>query len=302
MVCPKCGKITQHSYNGLCQGCYKYFKSGGKVYPLPEAGKVEHDESGKVICHICGRSYNRLGSHIRESHSMTIEEYKAEFGLCSRTKTTEKSYSQTMRENAYKYDMDKRLVEAGKSTRIKLMAGEIKPTEGRVTINGYNVNKLKPGKVPLLRRTLGVVFQDFRLIKKKTAEENVAFAMRVLGAGPVQIRRRVSYVMDLVGLKDKMNSYPTELSGGEQQRVAIARALVNNPSLIIADEPTGNLDPQRSYEIIELLSKINQLGSTVVVITHDYELLRRFAKRVIYMNQGSLVMDKVLRPGEEEAQ
>ncbi|MBE7000510.1 MAG: cell division ATP-binding protein FtsE [Clostridia bacterium] len=191
---------------------------------------------------------------------------------------------------------------AGKSTMIKLMTGEIKPTEGRVTINGYNVNKLKPGKVPLLRRTLGVVFQDFRLIKKKTAEENVAFAMRVLGAGPVQIRRRVSYVMDLVGLKDKMNSYPTELSGGEQQRVAIARALVNNPSLIIADEPTGNLDPQRSYEIIELLSKINQLGSTVVVITHDYELLRRFAKRVIYMNQGSLVMDKVLRPGEEEAQ
>ena len=191
---------------------------------------------------------------------------------------------------------------AGKSTMIKLMTGEIKPTEGRVTINGYQVNKLRAGKVPHLRRTLGVVFQDFRLIKKKTAEENVAFAMRVLGANPVKIRRRVAYVMELVGLKDKMKSYPTELSGGEQQRVAIARALVNNPSLIIADEPTGNLDPQRSYEIIELLSKINRLGSTVVVITHDYELLRRFAKRVIYMNQGSLVMDKVLRPDKEEAQ
>lgn len=119
MVCQKCGKITERIYNGLCQGCYKYFRDGGKVYPLPEAGKVEYDESGKVICHICGRSYNRLGSHVRESHSMTIEEYKAEFGLCSRTKTTEKSYSQTMRENAYKYDMDKRLLEAGKSTRIK---------------------------------------------------------------------------------------------------------------------------------------------------------------------------------------
>ena len=119
MVCSKCGKITERSYNGLCQGCYKYFKSGGKVYPLPEAGKVEHDKNGKVICHICGRSYNRLGSHIRESHGITIEEYKAEFGLCSRTKTTEKSYSQTMRENAYKYDMDKQLLEAGKSTRIK---------------------------------------------------------------------------------------------------------------------------------------------------------------------------------------
>lgn len=119
MVCPKCGKIIEHSYNGMCQGCYKYFKSGGKIYPLPAAGKVEHNESGKVICHICGRAYNRLGSHIRESHSMTIEEYKAEFGLCRRTKTTEESYSQTMKENAYRNNMDKRLLEAGKETRIK---------------------------------------------------------------------------------------------------------------------------------------------------------------------------------------
>lgn len=119
MVCPKCGKITQRSYNGLCQGCYKYFKSGGKVYPLPEAGKVEHDESGKVICHICGRSYNRLGSHVKESHNMSIEEYKEKFGLCRRTKTTEKSYSQIMREYAYKNNMDKQISEAGKFTRIK---------------------------------------------------------------------------------------------------------------------------------------------------------------------------------------
>nr|DAL78890.1 MAG TPA: ROS/MUCR transcriptional regulator protein [Caudoviricetes sp.] len=119
MICPKCGKITNRSYNGLCQGCYKYFKDGGKIHPLPKAGTVEHDESGKVICHICGRSYNRLGSHVRESHGMTIEEYKAEFGLCRRTKTTEETYSQTMRENAYRNNMDQRLLEAGKSTRIQ---------------------------------------------------------------------------------------------------------------------------------------------------------------------------------------
>lgn len=119
MVCPKCGKIAHHSYSGLCQGCYKYFRNGGKVYPLPEAGKVEHDESGKVICHICGRSYVRLGSHIKESHDLTIAKYKEMFGLCSRTRTTESGYSQTMHNHAINKGMDKRLLEAGKSTRIK---------------------------------------------------------------------------------------------------------------------------------------------------------------------------------------
>ncbi|MBO4406969.1 MAG: cell division ATP-binding protein FtsE [Clostridia bacterium] len=184
---------------------------------------------------------------------------------------------------------------AGKSTMIRLMTGEVKPTSGSLLINGYRMEKLKERKVPALRRTLGVVYQDFRLIKNMTAEENVAFAMRVLGASRKAIRERVAYVMDLVGLKDKMKSRPNELSGGEQQRVAIARALVNNPSLIIADEPTGNLDPMRSYEIIDLLSKINGLGTTVVVITHDYELLRRFAHRVIYIEKGVLAGDRVLK-------
>ena len=190
---------------------------------------------------------------------------------------------------------------AGKSTMIKLITGEIRPTRGSVTVNGVKIEKLKDRRVPHFRRTLGVVYQDFRLIQNKTAEENVAFAMRVLGASRPTIRRRVEYVMDLVGLGDKMNSKPGELSGGEQQRVAIARALVNNPSIIIADEPTGNLDPQRSYEIMELLYRINTLGTTVVVITHDYELLRRFAPRVIYMQQGLLAADRVLEPlGPEE--
>ena len=183
---------------------------------------------------------------------------------------------------------------AGKSTMIKLMTGEIKPTRGSVTVNGVKIEKLKERRVPHFRRTLGVVYQDFRLIQNKTAEENVAFAMRVLGASPLTIRRRVEYVMDLVGLNDKLESKPGELSGGEQQRVAIARALVNNPSIIIADEPTGNLDPQRSYEIMELLYRINSLGTTVVVITHDYELLRRFAPRVIYMQKGLLAADRVM--------
>lgn len=119
MFCRECGKPMQKSYGGLCQGCYNYFKKGGRIYPLPNPGRVEHDENGKVICHICGRSYSRLGSHVKESHSMTIAEYKAEFGLCSRTRTTEESYYQIMRENAYKHNMDKQLLEAGKATRIK---------------------------------------------------------------------------------------------------------------------------------------------------------------------------------------
>lgn len=123
MICPKCGKFTPRSYGGLCQGCYKYFKKGGKVYPLPEAGKVERDENGKVICHICGRSYTKLGGHVKESHDMTIEKYKEEFGLCRRTKTTEESYSLIMRDNAYKNNMDQRLLKFGKQTRIK--KGEI---------------------------------------------------------------------------------------------------------------------------------------------------------------------------------
>jgi len=184
---------------------------------------------------------------------------------------------------------------AGKSTMIKLMTGEIKPTRGSVTINGFRLEKIRDSRVPYLRRTLGVVYQDFRLIKNKTAAENVAFAMRVVGAGPLTVKKRVDYVMGLVGLEKKKKSLPHELSGGEQQRVAIARALVNNPSMIIADEPTGNLDPMHSHEIMELLDKINKLGTTVVVITHDYQLLREFAQRVIYMEKGSLLGDRQLR-------
>lgn len=187
---------------------------------------------------------------------------------------------------------------AGKSTMIKLITCETKPTKGYVTVNGFKIDRIKNKMIPNLRRTLGIVYQDFRLIKTKTAEENVAFAMKVVGTDITQIKKRVAYVMDLVGLSHKLKSLPTELSGGEQQRVAIARAIVNNPSLIIADEPTGNLDPQRSYEIIDLLTKINKLGTTVIVITHDQELLKYFARRIIYLNQGRIAEDREIPAAE----
>ena len=180
---------------------------------------------------------------------------------------------------------------SGKSTIIKLITGELKPTSGTVHVNGYSLERIRKREVPFLRRTVGVVFQDFRLIDKMTVYENVAFAMRVVGAREKEIRERVPYVLELVGLESKMNRHPNEMSGGEQQRLAIARALVNNPSTIIADEPTGNLDPERSFEIMALLQEINNLGTTVLVVSHDQKLVDLFGKRIIEINEGRVVSD-----------
>ncbi len=181
---------------------------------------------------------------------------------------------------------------SGKSTVTRLLTAEIAPTDGRVIVNGHNLNTIKPSKVPYLRRTLGVVFQDFRLIEKKTVWENLAFAMRVVGSSPRSIRKRIPYVLELVGLENKAKEFPTQLSGGEQQRLAIARALVNNPQMIIADEPTGNLDPARSVEIMELLSLINELGTTMLVVTHEKDLVDRLGKRVIAIEAGHILSDE----------
>ncbi len=181
---------------------------------------------------------------------------------------------------------------SGKSTIIKLLTSEIRPSEGKVLVNGFNVTNMKVTDIPYLRRTLGVIFQDFRLVEKKSVYENVAFAMRVVGASPKEIKIRVPYILDLVGLSHKAHRRPFELSGGEQQRVAIARALVNNPRVIIADEPTGNLDPARSLEIMMLLERINALGTTVLAVTHEKELVNRFAKRVIAIDGGKIVGDR----------
>ena len=182
---------------------------------------------------------------------------------------------------------------SGKSTILKLITGEIKPTSGSVHVNGYSLERIRKREAPYLRRTVGVVFQDFRLIHTKTVYDNVAFAMRVIGAREREIRERVPYVLQLVGLDTKSRRHPQELSGGEQQRLAIARALVNNPSTIIADEPTGNLDPARSLEIMTLLQEINNLGTTVLVVTHELELVDRFAKRVISIDDGLVVSDEL---------
>lgn len=180
---------------------------------------------------------------------------------------------------------------SGKSTIMKLITGELRPTSGTVHVNGYNLERIRKREVPYLRRTLGVVFQDFRLIPKMTVYDNVAYAMRVIGAREKEIRERVPYVLDLVGLENKSRRHPSEISGGEQQRLAIARALVNNPSTIIADEPTGNLDPDRSFEIMTLLQMINDLGTTVMVVTHEKELVERFDKRVIAIHDGKVISD-----------
>ena len=180
---------------------------------------------------------------------------------------------------------------SGKSTIIKLLTAELAPTEGCVNVNGFQLEKIRSRAIPYLRRTLGVIFQDFRLIENKTVYDNVAFAMRVIGASEKEIKKRVPYVLELVGLENKGRRLPNELSGGEQQRVAIARALVNNPSVIIADEPTGNLDPARSLEIMMLLEQINALGTTVMVVTHEKELVNRFTKRVVAINEGLIISD-----------
>ena len=182
---------------------------------------------------------------------------------------------------------------SGKSTLIKLLYRQEKPTSGEVYVGGINVAKLRNGKVYKLRRKLGIVFQDYKLLPKKTVYENLEFVMRAVGTSPKEIRKRIPYVLELVGLENKANSYPTELSGGEQQRVAIARALVNNPSTIIADEPTGNLDPERSLELMSLLVKINQLGTTVVVVTHEKDLVNHFCKRVVTIESGVVVNDEI---------
>ena len=184
---------------------------------------------------------------------------------------------------------------SGKSTIMKLIAAELKPTSGYVHVNGYSVGQIRKREIPYLRRTVGVVYQDFRLIENKTVYDNVAFAMRVIGASEREIRDRVPYVLNLVGIGHKAKNYPGELSGGEQQRLAIARALVNNPSTIIADEPTGNLDPARSYEIMSLLQEINRLGTTMLVVTHQLDLVERFNNRVIAIDEGLVVSDGMHR-------
>ena len=180
---------------------------------------------------------------------------------------------------------------SGKSTIIKLITGELKPSAGTVHVNGYSLERIRKREVPYLRRTVGVVFQDFRLISNMTVYDNVAYAMRVIGAREKEIKERVPYVLDLVGLTDKQTRHPDELSGGEQQRLAIARALVNNPSTIIADEPTGNLDPAMSFEIMSLLQEINNLGTTMLVVTHAQDLVEKFNKRTIVINDGAIVSD-----------
>ena len=182
---------------------------------------------------------------------------------------------------------------AGKSTFLKLMLREEKATKGEVIVNGYNLSKIKERDIPYMRRTLGVVFQDFRLIPNLTAYENIAFAMRVTNIDEKEIKRRVPYILNLVGLAGKRDKLPAQLSGGEQQRVAIARAIVNEPSILLADEPTGNLDPDNSWEIMKLLEEANQRGTTVIVVTHNHEIVKAMKKRVITMKKGVVISDEV---------
>ncbi|WP_026342019.1 cell division ATP-binding protein FtsE [Paenibacillus fonticola] len=182
---------------------------------------------------------------------------------------------------------------AGKSTFMKLIYREEIPTKGQISVNGFNIGKLKPRKIPYVRRNIGVIFQDFRLLPKLTAYENVAFALEVIEAPKKVIKKRVMEVLDLVGLKNKANRDPSQLSGGEQQRVAIARAIVNNPSVIIADEPTGNLDPETSWGIMQLLDEINFRGTTIVMATHNKEIVNSMRKRVIAIEHGHIVRDEL---------
>ncbi|MBE7033341.1 MAG: cell division ATP-binding protein FtsE [Ruminococcaceae bacterium] len=181
---------------------------------------------------------------------------------------------------------------AGKSSAIKLLTGEIKPTSGEVIVDGIYVNSLKRSKIPYLRRAQGVVFQDFRLLPNKTVYENVAFAMEIIGKKKKEIARKVPKILELVGLADRANNYPNEISGGEQQRVSIARALVNSPSLIIADEPTGNLDVETSTEVMNLFNEINKMGTTIVMVTHSEKIVNDMRKRVIQLENGVIVRDE----------
>ncbi|AGT33448.1 cell division protein FtsE [Geobacillus genomosp. 3] len=181
---------------------------------------------------------------------------------------------------------------AGKSTFIKMMYREEKPTSGKIIVSGVNLAKIKDSKVPLLRRNIGVVFQDFKLLPKLNVYENVAFALEVIEESPKVIRKKVMEVLDLVGLKHKVRSYPNELSGGEQQRVSIARSIVNSPKIVIADEPTGNLDPETSWDIMELFGKINDRGTTIVMATHNKEIVNATRRRVIAIENGKIVRDE----------
>lgn len=180
---------------------------------------------------------------------------------------------------------------AGKSTFLKIIMREEMPSSGTLIINDYNLSAIKKREIPFFRRTMGIVFQDFRLIPKMTVYDNIAFAMRVIGARERDVRKRVAHTLSLVGLTSKAKVYPEELSGGEQQRVALARALVNNAELIIADEPTGNIDPEMSYEIVDLLNHLNANGKTVIMVTHEHNLVRRFNHRVIVICDGCVVAD-----------
>ena len=187
---------------------------------------------------------------------------------------------------------------SGKSTMLKLLTKEIEPTSGKITVNGVNLLSVKPRNIPYYRRGLGVVFQDFRLLEKMSVFDNVAFAMRVIGAKQSDIKKRVEYVLNLVELMDKSSRKAAELSGGEKQRVGLARALVNNPGILIADEPTGNIDPQMSLEIVNLLSNINKTGTTVIMVTHDVSLVRAFPYRVVEISEGKVVNDSTSQGGE----
>lgn len=182
---------------------------------------------------------------------------------------------------------------AGKSTLVKLIYREELPTAGRLLVGGYDIASLRPSQVPFLRRNIGVVFQDFRLLPQKTVFENVAFAMRVVEATPREINRRVPQVLEMVGLGDKWRAFPDELSGGEQQRVGLARAIANNPSLLLADEPTGNLDPQTALEILRLLLDVNLMGTTVIMATHARHLVDVARRRVVRLEAGRLVRDQL---------
>ena len=190
---------------------------------------------------------------------------------------------------------------AGKSTFLKLITCEERPNEGQVLIDGQDISHIRKGKIPYVRRKMGLVFQDFRLIDHMTVYDNVAFAMRVVGASPKAIKKRVPYILGLVGLQHKAKHYPTEMSGGERQRVGLARALVNNPSMIIADEPTGNIDPALSHEIVDLLSAINERGTTVLMVTHEHSLVKHFHKRIIQIHSGEIVADTAAISKEQQA-